>query len=335
MSGLQRDRATSISSLGGGPRSMPTCRSFLPTARSPRPSFAQQSQTSPTHALQPLTDPHRGAHHLPHTPRTSGPCVCTNRASQSSSAGAVPSTNPPRSSTAHHAALRVTQSVARYCTRASFKESLLTEAQILRRRPDVTSRPKRTTAFMTGAFLFTKIHRGERFGDAGLVRTIAHDRTTAMPRERSSASALALISARACERLAWRSPMRGQQHPRLAGDRDALSRLAWRAPRLQPAVQRAYGSYARVSMNVLPRGSCGQERRPGARGPAASRSLPLAARLGTDWAQGRELCRDAAERTRGLAGILRGPEPSVRGAPHRTRRWSPRSASMSRFAALL
>ena len=34
------------------------------------------------------------------------------------------------------------------------------------------------------------------------------------------ASALALISARACERLAWRSPMRGQQHPRLAGDRE-------------------------------------------------------------------------------------------------------------------
>ena len=36
-----------------------------------------------------------------------------------------------------------------------------------------------------------------------------------------------------------------------------------------------------------------------------------------------------------IAGILRPPEPSVRGAPHRTRRWSPRSAPMSRFAALL
>jgi hypothetical protein len=64
-----------------------------------------------------------------------------------------------------------------------------------------------------------------------------------------------------------------------------------------------------------------EERRRRSSTAGASRSSPSPARLGTDWAQRRELCPAAAERTRGLAGIIRRPEPSMRGAPHRTGRW--------------
>jgi hypothetical protein len=56
---------------------------------------------------------------------------------------------------------------------------------------------------------------------------------------------------------------------------------------------------------------------------AASEARPRQRVLGTDWAQGRELCRGAAPRTRGLAGIIRRPEPSVNRTPHRTGRWGP------------
>ena len=94
-------------------------------------------------------------------PRTSGPSVCTSLARPSSSAGIVPSTSSPRSSTAHHAALRVPQSIPRYCMRAScVRKSLLPKRRFFAGGP-TSPQAARPAAFMT-VVLFDQ----QRAGDA-------------------------------------------------------------------------------------------------------------------------------------------------------------------------
>ena len=102
-------------------------------------TFPRRRSQTPSHTPATVHEPRPRRLIIPTQPQTSGPSTCTNRASPSSSAGTVPSTNSP----AHP--LRTTP--PRGCPNhpEMLHEGLLrgvaaAEAQILRRRPDVTSR---------------------------------------------------------------------------------------------------------------------------------------------------------------------------------------------------